>query len=86
MQRESEDSGHLQNLASELRPKEEPGVGARTGKEEMEMEEGGDLLNMVLKWKQKQVLEAQSTGATSSMQVSVIQLRPHNGFCRTKMV
>ena len=84
MQRESEDSGDLQNLAIELRPKGEPSEGARTGKEEME--EGGDLLNMVLKWKQKQVLEAQSTGATSSMQVSVIQLRPHNGFCRTKMV
>ena len=82
MQRESEDSGDLQNLDIELRQKEEPGKG--TGKEEME--EGGDLLNMVLKWKQKQVLEAKPAGAASTMQVSFIQLRPHNGFCRTKIV
>ena len=82
MQRESEDNGDLQNLDIELRQKEEPGK--RTGKEEME--EGGDLLNMVLKWKQKQVLEAKPAGAASRMQVSFIQLRPHNGFCRIKIL
>ena len=42
-------------------------------KEEVkEMEEGGDLLNLVLQWKQKQVLEAE---ARSSKQVSSINLK-----------
>ena len=79
MQKEMKESGDPLNLASiQLRQKE------KTGKEEKEMEEGGDLLNLVLKWKQsdcfkqKQVLEAigatgaGATGATSSMQVSII--------------
>ena len=47
------------------------------------MEEGGDLLNLVLQWKQKQVLEAE---ARSSKQVSGINLKADKVFCRKKRV
>ena len=80
----------------QLGQKEEPVDKGKTEKDETEMEEGGDLLNLVLKWKQKQVLGAGATGGTeatggtgangasgagtSSMQVSIIQASAHKGF------
>ena len=48
----------------QLGQKEEPVDKGKTEKDETEMEEGGDLLNLVLKWKQKQVLGAGATGGT----------------------
>ena len=93
---ETKESGNLLNLVCiQLREKKEAAdEGRNTGKEEKEMEEGGDLLNLVLKWKQKQVLESigatggiGNTGATgvtgagaSPMQVIIIQASAHKGF------
>ena len=65
MQKETDETGDLLNLVCmQLGQKEEPVDKGKTEKDETEMEEGGDLLNLVLKWKQKQVLGAGATGGT----------------------